>query len=71
MDFWPWLIGIVVAVAAYALWFLWKSRTHPAQILLRQAASMNWVAASMAKFFQRNQRQVALMSQSNSTLLKV
>ena len=49
MDFWPWLIGIIIAVAAYVLWFLWKNHTHPALILLRQAVNMNWVAAGMVE----------------------
>src|SRR5258706_2751341 len=49
MDFWPWFIGFIVAVGAYALWSIWKVHAHPAQILLGQAASMNWVAAGVVK----------------------
>jgi len=49
MDFWLWLIGLIVVVGAYALWSLWKAQAHPAQILLRQATSMNWVVAGEAK----------------------
>src|SRR5262249_30974348 len=47
MDFW--LIAAAVAVGAYVLWSVWKTHTHPAQVLVRQAANMNWVAAGVVK----------------------
>ena len=49
MDLWPWLIGVVVAVAAWALWSFWKVHANPAQKRLRQAISMNWVVAGEVK----------------------
>lgn len=39
-----WIIGTAVGViCALALWALWKRHNHPAQVLARQAAGLNWV----------------------------
>jgi uncharacterized protein len=45
-----WLIGIAVGtICAYAFWSLWKTHSHPAQVLLRQAINMNWVRVGTIK----------------------
>lgn len=44
MEMYFWLAGIVLAaISGYALYFFWKVRGHPAQVLLRESANMGWV----------------------------
>ena len=45
-----WIIGTAVGViCALALWALWKRHNHPAQVLARQAAGLNWVRVGTIK----------------------
>ncbi len=44
--FW-WLLAAIVGF--YVLRHLWKAYTHPAHVLGRQAANMNWVAIGRRK----------------------
>lgn len=37
-----WVIGAIVTFLVFS--FLWRGYTHPASVLGRQAANMNWVA---------------------------
>src|SRR5262249_29952802 len=42
-----WLLAIPIGTCV--LWFLWTTYTHPVQVLIRQAANMNWVYAGNVK----------------------
>ncbi|MEX8518506.1 MAG: hypothetical protein AB3X44_08325 [Leptothrix sp. (in: b-proteobacteria)] len=41
-----WVIGSIIAF--FVLRFLWRSYVHPANVMTRQAANMNWVAIGKA-----------------------
>ena len=45
MEFW--IVGIVLILLI--LRQMWKAHTHPAQVLCRQAANMNWVYCGTEK----------------------
>jgi hypothetical protein len=42
-----WIVGVILILLI--LWQMWKAHTHPAQILCRQAAKMNWVYCGTEK----------------------
>src|SRR6267378_6310111 len=61
-----WLIG--TAISACIVWSLWKTYKHPAQILARQAASMNWAAAGTLKD-ENGYRNVRLIRGENEAVI--
>jgi TPR repeat protein len=63
-----WIIGTAVGViCASALWALWKRSNHPARVLARQAANMNWVQVGTIR--KNGYRNVRLMRGNEEAII--